>query len=117
VQLNNQTTEPHFSHAKEELVIYINQLPKLFDQTNSDPFIRPNGTTVSSILYADDLVIISRSCYGLQNSQNQLHSWSKKWLMEINMRKSKIMIFQKHTMKQPNINFSIGTNSVANTNE
>ena len=81
----------------------MNELPKLFDQTNSDPFILPNGTSVSSLLYADDLIILSRSRYGLQNSLNQLNEWSKKWLMEINMKKTKIMIFQSITRNNQNL--------------
>ena len=36
--------------------IYINELPKLLEKTNSDPFVLPNGTTISSLLYADDLL-------------------------------------------------------------
>jgi hypothetical protein len=47
--------------------LYINELPKLFEKTISDPFVLPNSTTISSLLYADDLVIISRSKNGLQN--------------------------------------------------
>ena len=36
--------------------IYTNELPKLLEKTNSDSFVLTNGTTISSILYADDLL-------------------------------------------------------------
>ena len=65
---------------------YINELPKIFQNTSSDPFVLPDGTTVSSLIYADDLVILSKSKNSLQNCLNKLHEWSKKWLMEINMK-------------------------------
>jgi hypothetical protein len=41
--------------------LYINELPNLFEKVNTDPFLLPNGTRLSSLLYADDLVILSRS--------------------------------------------------------
>jgi retron-type reverse transcriptase len=37
--------------------IYINEITTLFKNTNSDPFILPNGTELSCLLYADDLII------------------------------------------------------------
>ena len=98
--------------------IYINEIPKLFEQTLSDPLALPNGTAINSLLYADDLVILSRSKSGLQNCLNQLHTWCNKWLMEINTKKTKIMILQKHKSKQPpNVKFHIGNNEIEITNE
>jgi hypothetical protein len=85
------------------LYININELPKLFEETISDPFILPNSTTISSLLYADDLVILSRSKTGLQNCQDTLHNWSEKWLLEVNLKKTKVMILQKHKSKPKNI--------------
>jgi hypothetical protein len=37
--------------------------------------------------------------------------------MEVNMKKTKIMIFQKHNSKIPKLNFSIGNNTVEITKE
>jgi hypothetical protein len=53
--------------------LYINELPQLFEKTNSDPFILSNNTPINSLLYADDLVILSQSQNGLQNCLNTLH--------------------------------------------
>ena len=92
--------------------IYINDLPKLFEQTQSDPFLLPNGTTINSLLYADDLVIFSRSKSGLQNCLNKLHEWCNRWLMEVNIKKTKIMIFQKYNSKLPNLHFYIGNKKI-----
>jgi hypothetical protein len=83
--------------------LYINELPKLFEETISDPFILPNSTTISSLLYADDLVILSRSKTGLQNFLDTLHNWSQRWLLEVKLKKTKVMILQKHKSKPKNI--------------
>ena len=56
-------------------------------------------------MYADDLVILSRSKFGLQRCLHQFNGWCNKWMMQINFKKTKIMIFQKITRKnstQPN---------------
>ena len=80
--------------------IYINEITTLFKNTNSDPFILPNGTELSCLLYADDLIILSKSKFGLQKCLDKLHSWSKKWLMEVNLKKTQIMIFEKRKTKK-----------------
>ena len=56
------------------LNLYVNDLPYSFKNNLSDPFVLPNGTKLSSLLYADDLIILSRSKAGLQNCLNALPS-------------------------------------------
>jgi hypothetical protein len=97
--------------------MYINEIPNLFEKIPSDPLVLPNGTSINSLLYADDLVILSQSQSGLQNCLNQLHNWCKKWLMKINTKKTKIMVFQKHNSKLPNLNFHIGNENIEITKE
>ena len=89
--------------------LYINNLPYLFENTMSDPFVLPNGTKVNSLLYADDLIILSRSKIGLQNCLNALSSYCETWMLKINPKKTKIMIFQKRPRKSVDTNFKIGT--------
>ena len=50
--------------------LYLNNLPHLFKNTLSDPFVLPNRKNINSLLYADDLVILSRSKTGLQSCLN-----------------------------------------------
>ena len=50
---------------------------------------------VSCLLYADDLVLISESAIGLQNSLNILSWYCDKWNLTGNLDKAKIMIFNK----------------------
>ena len=98
--------------------LYINEIPELFKNTLSDPLVLPNGTTINSLSYADDLVIFSKSKSGLQHCLNQLHEWCEKWLMEINPKKTKVMIFQKHNSKSlVSSQFHIGSNKIDITKE
>ena len=52
--------------------LYLNNLPHLVENMLSDPFVLPNGKHINSLLYADDLVILSRSLTGLQTCLNVL---------------------------------------------
>ena len=77
--------------------------------TMSDPFVLSNGTKVNSLLYADDLIILSRSKIGLQNCLNALSSYCETWMLKINPKKTQTMIFQKRPRKSVDTNFKIGT--------
>ena len=55
----------------------------------------PNGTKLSALLYADDLIILSRYKTGLQNCLNALASYCNTWMLSINPKKTKIIVFQK----------------------
>ena len=87
--------------------LYVNDLPFSFENTLSDPFVLPNGAKLNSLLYADDLIILSRSKTGLQNCLNKLSSYCNSWMLNINPKKTKIMIFQKRAKKCDQYNFHI----------
>ena len=63
---------------------YINDLPYSFESILSDPFVLPNGTKLCSLLYADDLIILSRSKAGLQNCLSALAQYCRSWMLNIN---------------------------------
>ena len=92
--------------------LYVNDLPSAFQNTLSDPIILPNGTKLNSLLYADDLIIISRSKIGLQNCLNTLSSFCNSWMLDINSKKTKVMIFQKRAKKNSNLEFHIGNETI-----
>ena len=75
--------------------LYTTDLPYSFGNLLSDPFVLPNGTKLNSLLYADDLVILSKSRTGLQTCLNKLSSYCNSWILSINTKKTKVMIFQK----------------------
>ena len=61
--------------------LYINDLPYSFENILSDPFVLPNGTKLSSLSYADDLIILSRFKGGLQNCLNALAQYCRSWML------------------------------------
>ena len=73
----------------------------------TDPFVLPNGAKLNSLLYPDDLIIFSRSKIGLQNCLDKLSSFCTSWMMKINPKKTKIMVFQKRARKNADFHFLI----------
>ena len=73
--------------------IYLNDLGNYIKPDNDTPFI--SDTPIEYLLYADDLVLFSRSEKGLQNSLNKLTEYCKVWNLTINLDKTKVLIFNK----------------------
>ena len=78
----------------------INDLPDIFDNTCDPPKLGIRD--VNCLCYADDLVIISESPKGLQQSLNKLQLYCKKWKLNINVDKTKILVMSmtKGTKKE-----------------
>ena len=81
--------------------LYLNEIPFLLDRGDADPIVLPNGYHLSCLLYADDLVLISQSAEGLENALSILSEYciTKHWLLLVNPKKTKIMIFEKEYRK------------------
>ena len=54
-----------------------------------------DNISISSLLYADDLVLLSTTKEGLQNLLNTLESFTTKWFMNLNMSKTKTLTFSR----------------------
>ena len=102
VKIGNTITPPFMTSVgvKQGCVLsptlfsmYINDVVKIFSE-DCHP-VHMNGQTVSCLLYADDLVIVSESDSGLQNGIFKLQDYCVKWNLEINLDKTRIMIFNK----------------------
>ena len=59
----------------------------------------PNGTKLYSLFYADDLIILTRLKLELQYCLNKLSSYCNSWMLKINSKKTKVMVFQKGKYK------------------
>ena len=69
--------------------IYINDMIKDFND-DCTPVIIGNSK-IYCLLYADDMVLLSETPSGLQQSLDTVNSFCEKWKLEINHSKSKIM--------------------------
>ena len=92
--------------------IYINELATMLEQS-SVPGLMLQDKEVKLLLYADDLVLLSPTAQGLQQGLDLLEKYRQTWALTVNMKKSKIMIFQKRSRSQGNTyKFRIGTNHI-----
>ena len=58
------------------------------------------------MLFADDMVILGKSPSDLQNSLNRLHEYCGTWGLEVNIEKTKIMVFRKRGPLKSDENWS-----------
>ena len=98
--------------------LFLNDLPLQLNCPEVDPFLLPDGTKLSCLLYADDLgVLLSHSQQGLQNSLDKLSTFCEQWKMQVNLKKTKIMVFQKKCTKSFNPSFSYKKDVIHKVND
>ena len=64
-------------------------------------------------MYADDLIIVSQSERGLQTCLNKLETYNEHWCLDININKTKWLVFNKSGKSLP-FAFHINGNSIEN---
>ena len=103
VKSNNQFSEwfPSDIGVKQGCVLspllfslFLADLPSHLKQCNSSPVLLFD-TLISCLLYADNLILMSTSPEGLQASLDGLANYCNTWGLEINVKKSKCMIFNR----------------------
>jgi len=82
----------------------MNDLPQYFKESKS-PGVMLGNRTINCLMYADDLLIISPSPEGLQQSLNVIHRHAQQWKLKVNTKKSNIIILSGNGEKKNNINF------------
>ena len=90
--------------------IFQNDLHEIFD-ASCDP-VSLNNITLNSLSWADDLVIMSMSKQGLQNSINKLYNYCNKWGLSVNTDKTKCMLLSLGNAKMPS--FTLGDKILTN---
>lgn len=73
--------------------IFINDLPDVFD--DSCYGVDVGSYHLSCLLYADDVILVSKTAPGLQRCINKLEEYCDQWCLEVNLDKSKVLIFNK----------------------
>ena len=84
--------------------LFMNDLPQYFKESKS-PGVMLGNRTINCLMYADDLLIISPSPEGLQQSLNVIHRHAQQWKLKVNTKKSNIIILSGNGQKKNNINF------------
>jgi hypothetical protein len=92
--------------------VYINDLQNVFNAKECDPVYAGNVSS-GCLMYADDILILSQSANGLQKSLDNLNKYCKKWRLNVNIQKTKTMIFN---CKQSSHTFTFGEQVLQETN-
>ena len=64
------------------------------------------------LMYADDIVLFSKTDEGLQNGLNCIYDYCQKWKLSVNTQKTKVMIFRKGGILRRNTQFKYGENNL-----
>ncbi len=73
--------------------LILNDLDKELRKNNTGSITLQN-LVIHSLLFADDLVMLSETAQGLLHSLSVLYNYSKKWGLKVNPTKSKVIIFR-----------------------
>ena len=91
--------------------IYINDLPKEISSIATEsPHLF--NSSLDSLLFADDLLLVSLSKEDLQVKLNVVETFCKGWGLSINIKKTKILIFNKAGAKIKKHVFMINDNII-----
>ena len=71
-----------------------------------DPVTLSNLCHVSCLMYADDVVIISKSPSGLQKCLDASHDYCQEWKLNVNLKKTQAMVFSNKLRKNNKLSFT-----------
>ena len=77
--------------------LFIGKITSTFDQS-CDP-VHLHNLKVNCLLWADDLLLLSKTANGLQNAINKMQEFYNSIGLDINIRKTKVMIMNKRGLK------------------
>ena len=96
--------------------LYIDKICNIFDES-CDP-VTTNNRDLNCLLWADDLLLVSRSANGLQNCIDKMYNFYSELGLEINIKKTKIIIFNKRGISFENkFNFNLNRAKLEITNQ
>ena len=88
--------------------LYINDLAAGIKSLNCG--IDCGQTYVSTLLYADDIVLVAPSEEKLQHQLNYMHDWCRKWRLLVNNQKTNVVHFRPKNTDRTSIQFCYGDN-------
>ena len=92
--------------------LYVDDLPSIFDINKCEPPALFHKY-INCLLFADDLILLSESKTGLQNSLNLLKNYCDKWHLYVNIQKTNIIVFNKSGKIIKNCNFTFGDKNIS----
>ena len=93
--------------------LFVNDIIYYMDRANKDaPYL--GNQQVSCLLYADDLVLLSDTKEGLQDSLVALDQYTHKWFLEVNPKKTKCLTFSKGRLNKIPDCFKLGDTTLEN---
>ena len=75
--------------------IYLSDLPKLLSHDKNDPITITDNKILGCMLWADDLILLSKTETGLKNMLKCLELYTNENGLKLNIEKTKCMIFNK----------------------
>ena len=75
--------------------LYVNDIFKMIDDKTAVPINLNNNDPINLLMYADDLIMIARSEEELQSNMTMLNDYCTNWNLEINIKKTKTMVFNR----------------------
>ena len=89
--------------------LFINDIVELFDEQCLPPTI--GNQKINCLMYADDILILSETEEGLKRSLSKLEDYSQKWKLNVNVKKTKILVFNK-AGRNTNLTIKFGNNYI-----
>ena len=74
--------------------LFINDINEIFDERFCHTVTLSN-ITLSNLLYADHLILISETRRGLQSCLDNLQAYCQKWKLTVNNKKTKVVVLEK----------------------
>ena len=96
--------------------IFLSDFQHLIETDECDPVKLSDVTKLGCLIWADDILLLSKSKEGLQNMLNALNIFAKENGMTLNIKKTKIMIFNK-TGRHLSRNFYFGSEKLNTTRQ
>ena len=90
--------------------VYINALAQKINGLNCG--INVCDIMVSTLLYADDIILIAPRAENLQQMFDTLNIWCRKWRLTVNPDKTKVIHFRTSTVPQSAFTFKCGEKDI-----
>ena len=91
--------------------IYLNDLPNYLMSNSTDPVSLQNDS-LNCLMYADDLVLLSTTAEGLQKCIDKVKEYCQNWKLNLNVQKTKIIIFNKQGKINKKLRFTFNGNEI-----